>query len=82
MEQRPRLAEGLKELGLTVWDGQANYLLFRAPGRNDLREALLEKGILIRSCGNFEGLSNDYYRVCVRTEKDNARLLQTMREVL
>lgn len=82
MEQRPRLAEGLKELGLTVWDGQANYLLFRAPGRNDLREALLEKGILIRSCGNFEGLSDDYYRVCVRTEKDNARLLQTMREVL
>lgn len=82
LRERPRLAEGLRELGLTVFEGQANYLLFRAPGRDSLREDLLKRGILIRSCGNFEGLSNDYYRVCVRTGGDNARLLQALREVL
>lgn len=80
--ERPRLAEELRGLGLTVWDGQANYLLFRAPGQFGLREALLDKGMLIRSCGNFEGLSGDYYRVCVRTGEDNHRLLQALREVL
>lgn len=80
--ERPRLAGGLRGLGLTVWDGAANYLLFRAPGRAGLREELLKRGILIRSCGNFEGLSGDDYRVCVRTGEDNSRLLQALREVL
>lgn len=80
--ERPRLAGGLRGLGLTVWDGQANYLLFRAPGRAGLREALLDKGVLIRSCWNFAGLSDDDYRVCVRTGEDNDCLLQALREVL
>ena len=30
-DQRPRLAAGLRALGLRVIDGQANYLLFKAP---------------------------------------------------
>ena len=80
--ERPRLAEGLRRLGLTVFEGEANYLLFRAPGRDDLREETLKRGVLIRSCGNFAGLSNDYYRVCVRTGEDNARLLQALGEAL
>lgn len=80
--ERPRLAEGLRELGLTVWDGAANYLLFRAPGQSGLREKLLDRGILIRSCGNFAGLTPDDYRVCVRTAEDNQQLLRTLREVL
>lgn len=80
--ERPRLIRGLRELGMTVFEGQANYLLFHAPGVRDLRERLLEKGVLIRSCANFAGLSDDYYRVCVRVGEDNERLLRAMREVL
>ena len=80
--ERPRLAAGLEALGLTVTPGQANYLLFRAPGRADLREAVLTKGILIRSCANYRGLDSDYYRVCVRTGEENGRLLSALREVL
>ncbi len=79
--ERPRLMGGLRALDLTVWEGEANYLLLRA-GRSDLRERLLEKNILIRSCAGCPGLGPDYYRVCVRTHPDNTRLLQAIREVL
>ena len=62
--------------------GAANYLLFRAPGITDLRERLVARGILIRSCANYQGLGPDAYRVAVRTGAENARLLDALREVL
>ena len=68
--QRPRLLEALRSLGCTVWAGEANYLLFRAPGVADLKERLLERNILIRSCANYHGLGPDFYRVCVRREEE------------
>ena len=80
--QRPSLLQALRSLGCTVWEGQANYLLFRARGVTDLKERLLGKNILIRSCANYHGLGPDFYRVCVRREEENKRLIQAMREVL
>lgn len=80
--ERVFLEEGLRALGLTVWSGKANYLLFRAGGRADLREQLLKRGILIRSCANYPGLGPDYYRIAVRLHEENQRLMNAMRGVL
>ena len=80
--ERPRLTAGLEALGITVWPGEANYLLLRAPGIADLKERLLGRGVLIRSCANYHGLGEDYYRVCIRTEPDNDALLRALKEVL
>ena len=41
----------------------------------DLKELLLEKGVLIRACGNYEGLDDRYYRICVRTHEENLELM-------
>ena len=78
---RPGLAAGLTAAGCTVIPGQANYLLFRLPGVADLKEKLLERGVLIRSCANYHGLGPDWYRVCVRGEEENRRLLAALSEV-
>ena len=78
---RPGLAAGLTAAGCTVIPGQANYLLFRLPGVADLKERLLERGVLIRSCANYHGLGPDWYRVCVRGEEENRRLLAALSEV-
>ena len=45
----------------------------------DLKELLLEKGILIRACGNYEGLDERYYRICVRTHEENLELMRRWR---
>ena len=55
----------------------ANFILFRteqtAP---DLKALLLEKGVLIRACGNYEGLDDRCYRICVRTHEENLELIR------
>lgn len=79
-DQRPRLAAGLRALGLQVIEGSANYLLFCAP--ETLGAALQQRGVCLRSCGNYPGLSAGWYRTAVRTAPENEQLLQTMREVL
>ena len=80
--ERPALLKGLRDLGLTVWEGSANYLLFRAAGDKTLKERLEGQNILIRSCANYPGLGPDYYRTAVRTAPDNERLLRALQEVL
>ena len=80
--ERPALAEGLAALGLDVVPGQANYLLFRAAGVADLKERMLTQGVLIRSCANYHGLGEDWYRVCVGPTEQNRRLLAALSEVL
>jgi len=79
-EERPFLEQGLRDLGLTVIPGEANYLLFRGP--SDLEEDLREKGILIRNCSNYHGLGDGWFRTAVRTREDNERLLAAVSESL
>ena len=74
-EERRFLSDGLAACGLTVFPGEANFLLFRS---NDtgLHKKLAEHGIMIRNCDNYRGLSAGYYRVAVKTREASERLLQ------
>ena len=45
-----------------------------------LQEFCLEHGFLIRDCSNFPGLSEGYYRICVRSHEENQQLMQILRE--
>jgi cobyric acid synthase CobQ/L-threonine-O-3-phosphate decarboxylase len=85
-EWRRQLVEGLSSVGLHVYPSEANFLLVRI-GRDDLdaRELairLLRRGIAIRVCDNFDGLDANHFRVAVRTEEENDRLLVAIREEL
>lgn len=78
--EREYLKAGLKGMGFTVYDSQANYIFFRAwPG---LYQAMAEQGILIRDCGNYAGLSEGYFRIAVKTHEENTELIRTMEEVI
>lgn len=80
--QRPLLEKSLDQLGARFWQSQANYILFSLKNCHHFRETMLEKGILIRSCRNYPGLGEGYYRIAVKKEEDNKRLQQTFQEVL
>ncbi len=53
--------------------GSANYVFFYTAWKN-FYENLAERGILIRSCDNYIGLEEGYYRVAVRNSDDIAFL--------
>ncbi len=85
-EWRRQLAGGLSSVGLHVYPSEANFLLVRI-GRDDvgareLATRLLRRGIAIRVCDNFDGLDAKHFRVAVRTEEENERLLAALREEL
>lgn len=80
--ERSWLIDAFRELGFQVFPSQVNYILFRAPGVDDLKERLLARGVLIRSCANYVGLGSDYYRVAVRPHRENEGLIGAMKEVL
>ena len=61
---------------MTSLPAQANYLLLKSPV--ELAGPLLERGILIRSCGNYQGLGPGWYRVAVRGPEENGALLAAL----
>ena len=79
-KERVSMINALKNLGIKVIPGEANFLLFKAVPL--LGEALKKKGLLIRECGDFIGLGPEWYRIAVRTEEENALLVNALREVV
>ena len=76
-QERAYLTEELIRRGLTVYPGEANFLLFQSAD-SELREKLAACGVLIRSCANYRGLGTGYYRTAVKTREDTARLLAAL----
>ena len=71
--ERPWLKERLEGFGFHVCPSEVNYLLFRGP--TDLHRKLKEKGIAIRNCDNYPGLTSGWYRVAVRRHEENEALI-------
>jgi threonine-phosphate decarboxylase len=76
--ERRYLAEALRELGFTVFDSDANFMLFRSA--RPLLRGLMERGILIRDCSSFHGLDGSYYRCCVKRREQNELFIAALRE--
>ena len=70
----------LNKLGITVFKGEANYLLLYSD--KPLYQALLARGILVRDCSDFEGLKSGFIRISVRKQEENERLLAALKEIL
>ena len=70
---------------LTVYPSSTNFLLIEINSditSTELKQLLMEQMILIRDCSTFIGLSNRFFRVAVRTESENARLLKCLKRLL
>ena len=77
-EERRYLSQELSRLRFHVYPSDSNFLLFQ--GEEGWRERLLDRGILIRSCADFQGLGPGFYRVCVRSRGENKRLIQAIQQ--
>lgn len=66
---------------LLVYKPAVNFIFFKVYDNINLKEKLLNKGILIRSCDNYAGLNSNYYRVAVRTHDENIKLIRALQDV-
>ena len=85
-ERKFLLSELVRLKGFRVYPADANYVFLDVRGSGfsaaQLRERMLERGILVRDCSSFQGLDGFYVRVAVRLRGENERLLSAFREVL
>lgn len=80
VHERLRLGKELERLGFVVCPSHANYILFYSTQNID--DALLEHGILIRDCANYHGLERGWYRIAVKQREENNVLLSTVCQTL
>jgi threonine-phosphate decarboxylase len=68
---------------LKVEKSYANFFLIDLGGKiksQELKEALLKKGILIRDCSTFTALDDNFIRVCIRKHDENLKLIEELKK--
>ena len=80
------LKEKLSNFGFEVYPSESNYIFFRIPLEktyeyiDSFESDLANEGILVRSCANFTGLDNSYFRIAVRTREENEMLIDAIKK--
>ena len=80
--ERQRLSAALQESGATLYGSQADYLFFKWERCPNLDLRLQDQGILIRSCRNYRGLGDAFYRIGIKTPEKNLRLLEALQKIV
>jgi histidinol-phosphate aminotransferase len=80
---REQLAAALAALpGLRIWPSAANFLLLQVTDGPAVLSALAARGIAVRPCHNFPGLTANHLRIAVRDPADNQRLVDALSKEL
>lgn len=78
-KERQFMKSALMKMGFHVYDSKANYLFFE--GEEGLYEKALEAGFLIRNCKNYVGLAEGAYRIAIRTQEENERMITWLKQL-
>ncbi|MCM1329929.1 MAG: aminotransferase class I/II-fold pyridoxal phosphate-dependent enzyme [Ruminococcus sp.] len=77
--EREFLSKELQKLNFKIFPSEANFILFKS--KLPLDKLLLKNKILIRNCGNFVGLDENFFRIAVRNHEENTALINALRSV-
>jgi len=71
---------------LHIFPSDANFFLIKLNDKKltvaDLKLQLANKNILIRDCLNYQGLGKDFFRIAVRSQKDNTLFCDALSQIL
>jgi threonine-phosphate decarboxylase len=86
-QERLQFEKLLKQIpGLQIFPSDSNFLLAKITNNKltstKLKEELGKMGMLIRDCCTFVGLDNTYFRVTVRSDKDNHKLADAIKKLM
>lgn len=84
--ERERICAGLDGIeNLKYYPPYANFILVHITGGDknaqDLFEAAIRRGMMVRNCSSFHNLDGNYFRFCFMRPEDNDRLLDCIRSV-
>ena len=72
--------------GLSTYDSSANFLLLKIIKKGlsstQIYNVLAEKGLLIRDCRSFRGMSTKFIRIAVKRRAQNQLLIKELRNIV
>lgn len=77
--ERDYLEGELTKEGIKFIPSDVNFILVYT--EINLFHEMKERGILIRDCENYRGLEKGWYRIAVRTHKENLCLINALRDI-
>lgn len=85
--EREKLVEMIKQIkALKVYPSDTNFLLIKILSDNInarmLQEKLAKEKILIRTCEDFHGLNDKYFRISIRKPEENRILVEALKRLL
>lgn len=80
--EKDKLRLSLEQLGFIIFSSEANYIFFKSPHAMKLENELYDKHkIVIRSCENYNGLNQQFYRIGIRGKKHNDCLIDALEKI-
>ncbi|MHC1635806.1 MAG: pyridoxal phosphate-dependent aminotransferase [Candidatus Methanospirareceae archaeon] len=84
--EKKRIYDRLVEMGFHTYYPDAHFFFLRIDnlGINggEFKKRMLRQGILVRDCSSFGGVCHRYTRFCIKTSKDNEKLLRAIEAVI
>jgi cobyric acid synthase CobQ/L-threonine-O-3-phosphate decarboxylase len=85
-ELRAELAANLEEIDtLKIYPGHANFILCRITSDKKvqtLQKELMQNGIMIRECSEITGLNDSFFRIAVKSEKENNFFVNILKKLI
>lgn len=90
-DQKKYMYENLNKIeGLRAYKTEVNFILLKIEDNllekgldvKNLREKMLEKGILIRDASNFIYLDKHYFRLAIKDKPNNKKVIETLTSIL
>lgn len=79
--ERSYLTNELIGLGFKVFESSTNFILFRNTAMPQLGEELRKRSVLIRSCSDYRGLDDSFFRIAVKRHSQNEYLIACLNEI-
>lgn len=81
-EKKYMKGELLKIKGIKIYNSDANFILIKLINCDGERvnKKLIEKGVMIRECGNFPFLNKKFIRCAIKDRKSNTEFIEKFKE--
>ena len=76
--------ETLKIEGIKPYRSNTNFISLQLLNKTsvEVREKMIERGIVVRDASNFVGLNHHYIRLAIKDRKNNEKVLEILNEVV
>ena len=76
LHEKEYIQKEFKRLGVKYFNSDTKFILFK--NKKEFDKKIIEFDILIRNCGNYRGLNEEYYRIAIKRHDENIKFIKAV----